>query len=80
MDLDTRDRLAGDYGEWEADGSIISMVVDSKERTISWTMDGKDFGVGYKEIDIDTYRMGIEITNAGDKFELIGYSMKHKRY
>ena len=66
------------YGQAETDGAIVTMIYNSYKATLSFIVDGRDYGIAYekgrkgKEID---YRLAIYFY-AEASVQLIGFSKK----
>ena len=68
----SRDEWRNKYGEKCKKGDEIGMHLDLNKLTLSFSINGKDFGKAY-DIDKCEYKAAINMTQKGCKLELVSY-------
>ena len=71
-DHSARDIWETSYGEICKSGDEIGMHLDLNKLTLSFSINGKDFGKAY-DVDKCQYKAAINMTDAGCKLQLVSY-------
>ena len=61
------------YGKCCNSGDIVEMILDLDERTVSYTINGKDYGIADDNIEQTEYRAGVTLYRTHDKITLLSY-------
>ena len=72
-DVKSRIRGSKDYGQVCSTGDIIDVYLDFNERTLSFSINNKDYGVAFDNIKTGDYRFGVTLTGKGTSLQLIAY-------
>ena len=62
------------YGKVCDTGSIIDIYLDLDKKTLSYHIDGKDYGVAFEDVKEGTYRLAVTLTGKGTTVQILSYS------
>ncbi len=61
------------YGTKCKSGDIVEMILDLDKRTLSYIINGKDYGIAEDQIEKTEYRAGVTLYKNDDKITLLSY-------
>ena len=61
------------YGTCCQSGDIVEMILDLDERTVSYAINDKDYGIADHDIEQTEYRAGVTLYKNDDKITLLSY-------
>ena len=61
------------YGAIGKTGHIIDIYLDFNKQTLSFGINGKNYGVAFSEIPQKTYRLAITLTGKGTSMQIVSY-------
>ena len=68
------DGVYHEYGEKPNDNDIVTMKVDMINGTISYSINEKDFGIAWKDIDIEEeYKFAASMYHKNEQFQVVDY-------
>ena len=62
------------YGQVGKQGDFIDIYLDFDQKTISFGINGKDYGVAFENIELGIYRLAVTLTGNGTSMQIMSYS------
>ena len=62
------------YGKKHKDGDIVEMILDLHKWELRYTLNGKDYGACWSNIDQSTYKAMVHMYKDGDSVQILSYS------